>query len=171
MVMFDVSKYQVPEPSDVDIKLTKKNFEIFMSAYGAAREKVGKNRMPKMTQSFNPVSSTPHREYSGDAERFLIEREMFMPEYNELHDIFGVGYLAISNFSREGATERRRQIFMLRYVYGLGVQSITERTYLGKTAVIEESKMGLIQFCNATDLLVSAAETKPMIEMVSKSNT
>lgn len=159
MALFDVSKYETPNSEDVDIKATRKNFEIFMTAYGAVREKVGKNRIPKMTQSFGPISSSPHREYSGDAERFMIEREEFMPEYQELHSIFGTGYLSISNPLRAGGTDRRRQMFMLRYIYGLSIQDISENTYLGKTIIVEESQMGFIQFCDKTGLLILKAET------------
>lgn len=169
MALFDVSKYQTPEPNEVDMKMTKKNFEIFMTQYGSAREKVGKNRMPKMTQSFDPTPSTPHREYDGDAERFMIEREEFMPEYKELHQIFGQGYLSISNPLRDGATERRRQLFMLRYIYGLSIQMIMDRTYLGKTAIVEESQKGFVQFCEAVGLLVEKEETERLIEPITKS--
>ena len=169
MVLFDVSKYQTPDPSEVDMKMTKKNFEIFMTQYGSAREKVGKNRMPKMTQSFSPIPSTPQREYAGDAERFMIEREEFMPEYKELHQIFGQGYLAISNPLRDGATERRRQLFMLRYIYGLSIQMIMDRTYLGKTSIVEESQRGFVQFCEAVGLLVEKSETKRLIKTITKS--
>lgn len=163
MTHFDINKYKTPDLDQIDMKMTKTNFEIFMSAYGAAREKVGENRMPKMTQSFDPTPSTPHREYSGDAERFMIEREEYMPEYKELHQLFGNAYLSICNYSREGATERRRQLFMLRYVYGLSIQRITERIYLGKTAIVEESKKGFIQFCDTIGLLVDKEETAPLV--------
>lgn len=169
MALFDVTKYQTPDSGEIDMKTTKRNFEVFMSAYGAAREKVGKNRMPKMTQSFNPMPSTPHREFSGDAERFMIEREEFMPEYKELHQIFGQGYLSISNPLREGATERRRQLFMLRYIYGLSIQSIMDSTYLGKTAIVEESQKGFIQFCDTVGLLVQKNETEELIKRITKS--
>lgn len=164
MALFDVSKYQLPDPTEVDMKTTRQVFELFMSAYGAAREKVGKNRMPKMTQSFNPIPSTPHREYDGDAERFVIEREEFMPEYMELHKIFTIGYLAISNPLRDGGTERRRQIFLLRYIYGISIQNIADRTFLGTTSIVTESQQGFIQFCKATEMLIYKEETEPLIE-------
>lgn len=163
MGRFDINKYKVPDPSEVDMKATKQNFELFMGAYGAVREKVGKNRMPKMTQSFSPISATPQREYDGDAERFLIEREIYMPEYEELDGLFWDGYTAISNPLRQDGTQRRRQIFMLRYVYGINIQAITERTYLGKTTVVQESGVGFLQFCRATELLVTKNETKPLV--------
>lgn len=166
MALFDVSKYQIPDPDQIDMKLTKKNFEIFMSEYGAVREKVGKNRMPKMTQSFGPAASSLHRAYSGDAERFMIEREEFMPEYKELHSIFGQGYLAISNPLREGGTERRRQLFLFRYVYGHSVQQICERIFAGRTFVSDESQKGFIQFCDKVGLLVSSKETLDLIERI-----
>lgn len=168
MALFDVSKYEIPSVDDVDMRMTKKGFETFMTQYGSAREKVGKNRMPKMTQSFSPVPGSTNKEYSGDAERFLIEREMFLPEYEELHRIFGIGYLAISNPIREGATDRRRQLFMLRYVYGINVQDICDRTYLGKTSVVEETRLGLIQFCDAIGVLVTKDETAPLIKTITK---
>ncbi|MFR0816532.1 MAG: hypothetical protein ACLSIL_19855 [Enterococcus casseliflavus] len=77
MALFDVTKYQIPKADQVDMRLSRENFEIFMTEYGAVREKVGKNRMPKMTQSFGPTASSPFREYSGDAERFMIERGVY----------------------------------------------------------------------------------------------
>lgn len=122
--------------------------------------------MPKMTQSFGPAASSPHREYSGDAERFMIEREEFMPEYKELHSVFGQGYLAISNPLREGGTERRRQLFLLRYVYGHSVQQICERIFAGRTFVSDESQKGFIQFCDKVGLLVSSKETLDLIERI-----
>lgn len=160
---FDINKYKFPDLKKVDMRVTRENFELFMGAYGAVREKVGKNRMPKITQSFSPTSATPHREYDGDAERFLIEREIYMPEFEELDAVFWDGYTAISNTLRQDGTERRRQIFMLRYVYGINVQAITERTYLGKTTIVEESRVGFIQFCKATGILVTKDETKPLV--------
>ncbi|BDQ61558.1 hypothetical protein EfsSVR2332_16360 [Enterococcus faecalis] len=79
------------------MKATRKNFETFMTAYGSVREKVGKNRLPKMTQSFSLIPSTTNKEYSSDAERFMIEREEYMDEYKELEELFSLGYLAICN--------------------------------------------------------------------------
>lgn len=166
MVLFDVSKYQTPEPKQIDMKLSKKNFEIFMTEYGAVREKVGENRLPKMTQSFGAVGSSTFREYSGDAERFLVEREEFSPEFEELHSIFRQGYLAISNPLREGGTDRRRQMFMLRYIYGLSIPQICDQTFAGRTFVSEESQKGFIQFCDKVGLLVNTTETADLIERI-----
>ena len=39
MSLFDVSKYEVPNDEDVDLVLTRKNFEIFIRAYKNSREK------------------------------------------------------------------------------------------------------------------------------------
>ena len=163
MTLFNIHKYQLPSLSDVNMKMTKKNFETFMTAYGAAREKVGESRLPKISQPFGAKSAAMHREQASDAEKFLIAKEQFMPEYRELHSIFGLGYLAISNPLRQGGTERRREIFMLRYVYGIGVQEISERTYLGKTAIVEECQQGFLQFCHATELIAYSKESKPLV--------
>lgn len=169
MALFDVSKYQTPDILEVDMRATRKNFETFMTVYGAAREKVGKNRMPKMTQSFSAMPASTSSEYSGDAERFMIEREQFMPEYRELHSIFGQGYFAISNPLRQDATNRRRQLFMLRYVYGRSVKEICDQIYAGKSFVSEESQKGFIQFCDKVGLLVHVKETERLVEPITKS--
>lgn len=155
---FDVKKMECPGKESVDLKMTKRNFEIFMTSYGYARERVGKSRMPKLTQTLTSIPATTNKEYSGDAERFLIERETYMPEYKELHQIFGQGYLAISNPLKEGGTERRRQLFMLKFIYGLTIQAIAERMFIGKSTVVDESRQGLIQFCHAVGLLIEKSE-------------
>ncbi|EIR4022244.1 ArpU family transcriptional regulator [Enterococcus faecalis] len=164
MVLFDVEKYQIPDPEEIDMKATRKNFETFMTAYGSVREKVGKNRLPKITQSFSLIPSTTNKEYSSDAERFVIEREEYMDEYKELEELFSLGYLAICNPLKNGGTNRRRQIFMLRYVHGIAVQDIAESKYLSKTTVVEESRLALIQFCKEIGLLIYSDETEPLID-------
>ena len=55
MSLFDVSKYEVPNDEDVDLVLTRKNFEIFIRAYKNSREKAGQPRVPKVTQSFSLI--------------------------------------------------------------------------------------------------------------------
>ncbi|EOH94819.1 ArpU family phage transcriptional regulator [Enterococcus pallens] len=163
MALFDVSKYQVPTGADVDMKLTEKNFDIFITQYESAREKVGHSRVPKMTQSFSQIPSSTTKEFSGDAERFLIEREEFLPEYRELHSIFITGYYAISHPKKPDITDRRRNMFMMRYLNGMSVTDISNRLFFSRDVVIEESRIAFIQFCHAIGLLVQNSETKPLV--------
>lgn len=52
MVLFDVKKYETPDAKDVDMEQTKHNVSVFLSAYLAARCRVGQPREPKVTVSF-----------------------------------------------------------------------------------------------------------------------
>lgn len=168
MALFDVSKYEVPTGADVDMKLTMKNFEIFVTEYETAREKVGQSRVPKITQTISAMPASTNKEYSGDAERFLIEREDFMPEYVELHRIFITGYCSISHPIKPEITERRRNIFMMRYFNGMSVADIGERMFISRDVVMEESKNAFIQFCHTLGILITNEETKPLVEVVDK---
>ncbi|HBI3722388.1 TPA: ArpU family transcriptional regulator, partial [Enterococcus faecalis] len=53
MVLFDVKKYETPDAKDVDMEQTKHNVSVFLSAYLAARCRVGQPREPKVTASFS----------------------------------------------------------------------------------------------------------------------
>lgn len=163
MVLFDVSKYELPSESEIDMKITERSFDLFLSHYESAREKVGETRIPKMTQSFSTIPASTKKEYSGDAERFLIEKEMFLPEYQELHKIFVTGYYAIGHPKKPEVTDRRRKIFMLRYLNGLTVLNVSERLFLSRDVVIEESKKAFIQFCHPVGLIITKEETAPLI--------
>lgn len=166
MVLFDVSKYEIPDESEIDMKTTAINFDIFLSQYESAREKVGKTRIPKMTQSFSTIPASTKKEYSGDAERFLIEKEIFLPEYQELHNIFITGYYAIGHPKKPEVTDRRRKIFMLRYLNGVKVSNVCERLFLSRDVVIEESKKAFIQFCHPIGLIVKTEETAPLVPII-----
>ncbi|EAA0261528.1 ArpU family transcriptional regulator, partial [Listeria monocytogenes] len=81
MSLFDVSKYEVPSNKDIDMLLTRKNFEIFIGAYKNSREKVGQPRVPKVTQSFSLIPPSTAGSNTGEAERILIQREDDMEEF------------------------------------------------------------------------------------------
>lgn len=66
MSLFDISKYEIPSNEEVDMVLTKRNFEIFIGAYKSSREKIGQPRVPKVTQSY---SLLPPQQRKGILER------------------------------------------------------------------------------------------------------
>lgn len=154
---FDLAKYQIPNPKEVDWSVTKSNFEVFLNAYKASRERVGHPRLPKVTQTFSLVPPSTINRGSGQAEILLIQREEALEEFKELHELFVKGYSAISH-SKPDKTERRKKIFFLRYVNGLPVQEILDLLFIGKDTVTSESKAGMLQFCHELELTVLKSE-------------
>lgn len=163
MVLFDVSKYEVPKNDDVDMNLTKKNFEVFIRAYKNSREKVGQPRVPKVTQSFSLVPPSTANGNSGEAERILIQREDDIEEFKELHQLFAKGFVAISHPFKSDVTERRRQIFILRYLQGFSVNEVMDLVPVGKDIITEETKEAMLQFCYELQLTINKSETSRLI--------
>lgn len=80
MVLFDVKKYETPDAKDVDMEQTKHNVSVFLSAYLAARCRVGQPREPKVTASFSLVPpSTANNTF--EAEQMLIQKEEAQEEF------------------------------------------------------------------------------------------
>ena len=154
---FDLSKYQIPDPKEVDWHVTKNNFATFINAYKVSREKVGHPRLPKVTQSFSLVSLATTNRGSGQAETLLIQREEALKEFKELHELFVRGYSAISH-AKPDKSERRKKIFFLRYVNGLQLQEIMDRLYIGREAASTESRTAMLQFCHELELTVLKSE-------------
>lgn len=154
---FNLSKYKIPDPKEVDWSVTKSNFEVFLNAYKTSRERVGHPRLPKVTQTFSLVPPTTTNQGSGQAEILLIQREEALEEFKELHELFVKGYSAISH-AKPDKSERRKKIFFLRYVSGFGVSEIMDRVFVGKTVVIEESRAAMLQFCHELELTVLKSE-------------
>jgi ArpU family phage transcriptional regulator len=163
MALFDVSKYEVPRTDEIDMSTTKTNFEAFLRAYKNSREKIGQPRIPKTTQSFSLIPPSTANSGSGEAERLLIQREDDLAEFNELHQLFARGFAGISHPIKVDITERRRQIFILRYLQGFSVSEILDLVPLGKDIVTEESKEAMIQFCFELQLIVKKTETFRLI--------
>lgn len=159
MALFDVRKYEVPSNDDIDMATTKSNFEAFLRAYKNSREKVGQPRIPKTTQSFSLIPPSTVNSGTGEAERLLIQREDDLNEFYELHQLFAKGFAGISHPIKVDVTERRRQIFILRYLQGFSVNEILDLVPLGKDTVTDESKEAMIQFCFELQLIVKKSET------------
>lgn len=160
MSLFDVSKYEVPSDHDVDMVATRKNFQTFIREYKNSRERVGQPRIPKVTQSFSLIPPSTAGGQSGQAERLLIQREDDLEAFTELHGLFVRGYCAISHPFKSEVTERRRQIFLLRYMQGFTVMEIMDLVPVSKDVITDESKEAMLQFSHALELTIYNQETK-----------
>lgn len=152
-MIFDPSKYTGEKQGKINLAATKRNFFQFGQIYQSARERVGHSMVPKVTQSFSILPPSPNSSRTGDAERILISRESTLEVFEELHGLFLDGYLSIIHENHEKSV-RRRSIFFLRYFNGLTCNEITEKLFIGKIVVVEESKSALIQFCNRLELTI-----------------
>ena len=166
MALFDVSKYQTPQKDEVDLKATLKNFQIFIQAYQNSREKVGQPRMPKVTQSYSLVPPSTANVGPNGLENLMIQREDDVAEFQELHSLFLKGYAGISHPIKPEITERKRSIFFNRYILGLSVSDASEKTWISRDVVIEESAEAVIQFCHSLGLVISKKEVEPFIEQI-----
>lgn len=160
MSLFDVSKYEVPSDHDVDMVATRKNFQTFIRAYKSSRERVGQPRVPKVTQSFSLIPPSTAGGQSGQAERLLIQREDDLEAFIELHGLFVRGYCAISHPFKSEVTERRRQIFLLRYMQGFTTYEVMDLVPVGKDVIADESKEAMLQFSHALELTIHTSETQ-----------
>ncbi|MFW8617756.1 ArpU family phage packaging/lysis transcriptional regulator [Enterococcus innesii] len=163
MSLFDISKYEIPANEEVDMVLTKRNFEIFIGAYKSSREKIGQPRVPKVTQSYSLIPPSTAKGHSGEAERLLIQKEEDLAEFEALHQLFSKGFSVVAHPFKAEVTERRRQIFVLRYLQGLTVNEIMERAAVSKDIVTDESKEAMLQFSTELQLVVKKSESTPPV--------
>lgn len=147
MELFDVENYQLPEVTAVDLEKTIEKLAVFLRSYKVARERVGVSILPKTTDRFN----LSYEEFSDHKEEKL---SVYYQEYIELHQLFVIGFSAIVHAFRPDVSIRRKQVFMLRYVYGLSISLVSERIHYQKNVIVEDSKLAVIQFADALSLLV-----------------
>ncbi|MEQ7216759.1 ArpU family phage packaging/lysis transcriptional regulator [Enterococcus asini] len=150
----------MPSDHDVDMAATRKNFQTFIREYKNSRERVGQPRIPKVTQSFSLIPPSTAGGQSGQAERLLIQREDDLEVFTELHGLFVRGYCAISHPFKSEVTERRRQIFILRYMQGFTVMEVMDLVPVSKDVITDESKEAMLQFSHALELTIYNQETK-----------
>lgn len=153
MALFDVSKYEQPKADKIDMELTKYYVGIFLTAYKSARSRVGQPSEPKVTSSFSLVPPSFSNQFSSSVEDAVIRNNESITEFVELHELFNKGYSAITHPFKTEVTDRRRKIFIMRYINGLPVDVICERINYQNNVVTDESKEALIQFAGALELL------------------
>ncbi|WP_366533601.1 transcriptional regulator, ArpU family protein (plasmid) [Carnobacterium maltaromaticum] len=150
MYLFDITEYEMPTYDKVEWAKTKHQVGIFLSAYKISRERNGFSALPKLTTEYtlmtieaNEIQSTLKTEV----------HDFYKKEYVHLHRLFVVGYSSIVHPYRPEVTERRRKVFMLRYLYGLNVSTISERIHYQKNIVVDDSKKAMLQFSRSLNLL------------------
>lgn len=153
MKLFDVSKYEIPDPKNVDLDKTKYNVGVFLSAYLSARCRVGEPREPKITSSFSLVPPSFSNENHAQAESLLIQKEEALEEFNYLHGLFVKGYAAIQHPFKPEIAERRKKIFYDRYISGVSVYLVAQRCHISEDLVSQESSTAIVQFASALELL------------------
>lgn len=151
MRLFDVDEYTLPSNESVDLQKTKESVGIFLVAYKTNRERLGMPAYPKLTQEFCLVCS-PDQVVKNMSEG--IELTIYEKEYLKTEQCFSHAFAAIMHPFRPEVTERRRRVFFYRYLYGLSISLISERINYQKNIVVDESKIAMIQFSLALDLIV-----------------
>lgn len=153
MALFDVSKYEVPDPKNVDLDKTKYNVGVFMAAYLSARSRVGEPREPKITSSFSLVPPSFSTKNHAQAEQMLIQKEEAEEEFWYLHSLFKKGYAAIQHPFKPEIAERRKKVFYDRYISGVSVYLVSQRYHISEDLVSQESSTAIVQFASALELL------------------
>lgn len=146
MELFDVEKYQLPDFSEVDWCKTKENLAVFLARYKVARTRIGVSEFPKLTAEYSLSSN----EFQVDAESKFYE---YYQEFIELHQLFVIGYSSVIHPFQPEISIRRKQVFMLRYLYGLSISLVSERIHFQKNIIIDESKIAILQFTESLSLL------------------
>jgi ArpU family phage transcriptional regulator len=153
MVLFDVSKYEVPDPKNVDIDKTKYNVGIFIGAYLRARSRVGQPREPKVTSSFSLIPPSTVGDNQGEAEQILIQNEEAQEEFNYLHGLFIKGYTSIQHPFKPDVSLRRKRIFYDRFISGHTIYVTAQRNSVSEDSVKQESSVIIVQFASALELV------------------
>lgn len=155
---FDLDKYRQSTTDEIDWPATRANFKVFLVAYRRAREKVGQPPTPKVTQSFTLVPPSFNNFRNGEAERIMIRKEEDLEEFKELHGLFMDGYAAINTVNPE-RSERRKKVFLFRYLQGMLIPDVADRLFISADTVSQESTIAIQQFCDELELTVMKSET------------
>lgn len=131
--MLDLEKYKCPTLEEVDIKATKDNIYTFMHHYNTTSQNY-KNTLEMKVALPNA-------------------KEVFQ-EYQELETLFQKGFSAIHRPSSESKTERRREVFVKRFIEKKAICEIIEETTYSRTIIFEDLKVSALQFANALNLVV-----------------
>ncbi|MGL4695198.1 ArpU family transcriptional regulator [Enterococcus larvae] len=154
MTLFDVKKYEVPDPKNVNMDQTRYNVGVFLSAYLSARARCNQPREPKVTSSFSLVPpSAGSGGNNAEAERLLIENEEAAEELTYLHKLFTMGYSAIQHPFKPDICERRKRVFYDRYIKGDAVYICAQRLNVSEDLVSQDASLAIIQFADALDLV------------------
>ncbi|KAJ85631.1 hypothetical protein [Enterococcus faecalis] len=151
MRLFEIDEYTLPPFEFVDWVKTKELVGIFLRAFKVNRERMGISIYPKLTNECFLISvEDPIKNKWKEGEKLTPYEEAYL----KTEQCFIHAFTAIMHPYRPEITERRRRVFFYRYLYGLPVPSVSERINYQKNIVVDESKMAMMQFALALDLLV-----------------
>lgn len=150
MYLFDITEYEMPTYDKVEWAKTKHQVGIFLAAYKISRERNGFSSLPKLTAEYTMMTIEANEIQSSQK---IDYQDFYKKEYVHLHRLFVLGYSSIVHPYRPEVTERRRKVFMLRYLYGLNVSTISERIHYQKNIVVDDSKKTMLQFSRSLNLL------------------
>lgn len=151
MKAFNIAQYEQPEFESIDWQKTKYNVGVFLTAYKTARERVGQPACPRRTMEYSLLNKEYCFVIQNEA---LNDYEEFRHEFIRLNKLFVLGYSSIMHAHYPEITERRRTVFMLKYVNGLSGTAISERINYQKNIIVDDSKTAIIQFAQALSLIV-----------------
>ena len=150
MRLFDVHQFELPEKEVIDWEKTKGEIGSMLSSYLVSRERMGLTRMPPIHSTYSLLDQDiPEIKHSS----FVQENQQFKQEFLYFHHLFSLGLTAISHPYKPEITDRRRKIFLMRFVYGLSINHLSDRIHYQKNVIVDDSQIGLLQFANALSIL------------------
>ncbi|EMF0296290.1 transcriptional regulator, ArpU family protein [Enterococcus hirae] len=151
MRLFEIDEYTLPPFDRVNWQKTKELVGVFISAFKVNRERVGMSVYPNLTQNCTlVVSIDPIKEKWKEG----ILLSTYEENYMKTEQCFIHAFTAIMHPYRPEVTERRRRVFFYRYLYGLPVPLVSDRINYQKNIIVDDSKIAMMQFALALDLLV-----------------
>lgn len=146
MKKFDVSKYEEPEQKNINMDKTRHNVNVFLKAYQTSRVRIGESAEPAINKDFTVVSF-PEYLIKKQADKSAIK------EFIELHDFFIKGFSAIQHHRKLSISDRRKNIFILRYIKGFAVLPIAQQISFSEELVMKEAAKSIVQFAGALDII------------------
>lgn len=154
MALFYVSEHEMLDPKKIDMKKTKYNVGVFLSAYLSARSRARQPREPKITSDFSLVPPGTVSQNQGEAESILIQKEEAWEEFEYLNNLFEKGFSAIQHQFKTEVTTRRKRIFYERYICGSTIYVTSQKMHISEDLVSRESATSIIQFASSLELIV-----------------
>lgn len=142
------------EMSAQQVRVTQNDADVYSLMLGEATqegERMGLTRMPPIHSTYSLLDQDiPEIKHSS----FVQENQQFKQEFLYFHHLFSLGLTAISHPYKPEITDRRRKIFLMRFVYGLSINHVSDRIHYQKNVIVDDSQSSLLQFANALSILV-----------------
>lgn len=133
---FDLKKYK--RSLNVDPEATKENVKLFLEVYRTARSKAGIYSDPEVNAVMNKVEND-------------------QTDFKNLHQLYINGMAAVEH-TNPAKTDRRKQLFYLRYVLGYSVDTTAMQLSCCRSLLYEETAAAVAQFAEALNILEMRVE-------------